>query len=798
MKKEEKAVENVKESEVVSDGISNDLSVDTKAMAKYLDIDEKYIIDDLHMTNLEKEKNPYLKSDLSNEKTIYKGDGTSRIDDVKSGESVSIADGTITGNEDGTVHVKSDYLGEFDYNPEEFRYGYKEVREADGSVGQLPVLEWITNDDGEINHLGLIENRNSSITIPDGIKSCDYMFANNENITLLPKLPDSVESAHGMFQNCPELLYGSRDINEGENICNVGGHVKFPEGLKDMSSMFKNSGKMKVDFGELPKSVLNVQDAWEGCEGMNGSDYYVDIGPLKLFEYKYTIPEYGNDITPYLTSTYAKNAMNDISNESVKKAADEAEYIVDEDGTIRADKKDLLENEELGIDKETLADAQAATGLKYQENIQKGLTSSEVEIASGGARSDNKVFNAATGQYEYDQTGELVSDDKSHSWWQHLVVDGGAGLLIGGVAGGLTGSKMVGLVVGVGGAVALDVMDILPESLSPILSGTANMLPEGGIKDKLNEWSKNLAGSTVDAQKSELTPEAVANEHQELRLGDSIKAANSVTIQDISESMYNNGRVVSTSMALWATAKRGESSAKTVNDYVVSKCTSAMESNWTSEIEKNGVTDEIKTDMKSYYTKMFEALDSYNQGAKDGIDSAFGKDSTKAQLSQKGLEMVNRSYTEGLMDSFVKMNDQYDFMSQSELKALQSDLQIDGIGDLTKYKDSNSFSELKMDAELEVDTLASMDALEEDSYSPDYGVSEDSVHYDAASARASKALPKSEKTNVEKTAKSSELTKETTSVESAKSKTDRGKQAEERFQDVLNADAKNAEELAYE
>ena len=696
-------------------------AVDTKALAGQLGIDESYIIDDLHMTNLEKEKNPYLKTDLSDQKTISKNDKGDRIDKLSDGDSVDIADGTLSKNENGTVHVESEYLGTFDYDPDMFCYGYKEVAEKDGSVGQLPVLEYIGDSNGQWGW-DFLGTRAADFDLPDGIKSCDYMFANNETIEYAPRMPDSVETAHCMYANAKNLDGHTRAAKDGENVLtNGGGSVHLSENLKDMSGMYKGCENMESDFGTLPESVVNITEAWEGCEGMGSTDDFWSGG------HTYSIPEYGSVATPYLTSVYAKNALNDISNEKVKEQADDADYVIDEDGSVADKHKDFVESGKSDgtLDEESLSESQAATGLDYQEDIYNGTVDSEVELASNGARSDNKVYNAATGKYEYDATGELQSDDKNVNSWQRYVIDGVAGLAIGGIAGKVTGSKLVGLAAGVGGAYLLDKSDILPKSFAPILSGTADLLPDGAAKDKLNEWAKELSGSEVDNQKAELTPDNVANMHQEDRLLDSVKSANSVMVQDVSESMQNNGKMAATAMALWSTARKGEDSAKTVNEYVVSKCTSAMEDKWNSQ-EPN---DELKAEMKSYYTKMFEALDSYNKGAKDGIESAFSSDETRKELSLYGLQMVNRSYTEGVMDSFVRMNEQYQFMSEAELSALQNNLKIDGIGDLTAYKDSSSFDELRSEASLEVDSLASVDVVNEDEdvYVPDYGTSKDSV-----------------------------------------------------------------------
>lgn len=745
---EDKETESVVQEDKKSE-TSFDTSIDTSEMTKQLGIDESYIIDDLHMTNLEKEKNPYLKTDLSGQETISKNDKGDRIDKLSDGDSVDIADGTLFGNEDGTVHVESDYLGTFDYEPDMFRYGYKEVKEADGTVGQLPVLEYIGDSNGQWGW-DWLETRAADFDIPDGIKSCDYMFANNETIEYAVRMPDSVESAHCMYAYAKNLDGHTRAAKDGENaLTNGGGSVHLSDNLKDMSGMYKGCSEMESDFGTLPESVVNITEAWEGCEGMGSTDDFWHFG------YTYSIPNYGSVETPYLTSVYAKNALNDISNEKVKEQADDAEYVINEDGKVNEKHQDFVESgkQDGTLDEDTLSKSQAATGLGYQEDIYNGTVDSEVEIASNGARSDNKVYNAATGQYEYDETGELQSDSKTANSWQRYVIDGVAGLAIGGITGKVTGSKIVGLAAGLGGAYLLDKSDILPKSFAPILSGTANLLPDGAAKDKLNDLAKELSGSTIDEQKEALTPENVAGMHQEDRLLDSVKSANSVMVQDVSQSMHNNGQMAATAMALWSTARKGEDSAKVVNDYVVSKCTSAMEEQWQSEIGDGQPSDELKANMKSYYTKMFETLDSYNEGAKAGIESEFAGDETKKQLSLYGLQMVNRSYTEGVMDSFIRMNEQYQFMTAEELSSLQGQLNIDGIGDLADYKDSLSFDDLKSEDALEVDSLVAVDDVELDDVDEVVGMKSVSVEQSVESVPEENVVAESDKSDKSKSSR---------------------------------------------
>lgn len=692
--------------------------LDTKALAKQLGISEAAVMKQLNsMTELEKEQWDYTKTDLSEYKTVTKSEGK-RIDNLKDGEKIEISDGTLERKGD-MIHVESKWLGTFDYNPDEFCYGYKELTEKDGSKSQLPVLEYVGGEDGEKGP-DWLETRWSNIKIPDGIKSCDYMFEGNKDLRCLPRIPDSVTSAHYMYANCSGIICSTEAGYDGENMINVNGSYHLPDGLRDMSGMFKNCPAMYTDFGKLPKNVVNITECWKGDEQLNWTESRL----LGLLKHTYTLPDVGEELTPYLSAAFAKDAFAGISTESVKEFADELNYVIGKDGAIDPTYQGYV-NEAVAsgeLDKELLDEAQAAAGVEFQEDVLDGKVDTENEIASNGARTDNIVYNAATGEYENDVTGELQSDSKNNpnELWQRLAIDGLTGLGLGWAAKKLTGSGTAGLIAGVGGAVLLDKVGILPKSFSPLLQTTAKLLPEGSdAQKKLLEWSNQLSGSTLDEQKANLRPEDVAGRHQEVRLQSSVQAANSVLVQDVTKSMQNNGKEAAMQMAFWSTATKGEASAQVVNKYVVSKCTSAMEAQWSADIKNGKPTSEQKEEMKSYYDKMFGALDAYNKGAMEGMNEKFGNGSVRAELSTYGLHMTNRAYMAGVMDSMLRMNEKYKLFTPEDIKAMQDKYDIQGVGDLSKYKDVSSFADIMSEEELEVDSLVSVDSMEDNTEDKD-------------------------------------------------------------------------------
>lgn len=717
--------------------------MNTKAIADRVNTNEEVVQGELYQTRLEQEQSDYHKTDLTDVPTVTEKNGK-RLDDMDKGESVDISDGTLTMNDDGTIHCKSEYLGEFDYDPELFAYGYKELKEADGSTSYLPILKYVghSGSDGagsKGNFLrpvfgdkmlgGMNFDCHSTFELPEGLKSADYTFEGNDELIFQPRLPDSLVSAHYGFANCSKLEYASFEAKDGEFfLTNSGGEIYFPESMKDTSCMYKNSKNFKGDFGDAPKNIVRADEMAAGTQtGEKGEGFYA------WYEHKEL--DWDGKQAPGLSKEHAKNMVNDVSNENAKKAQEDNEFLIEDDGTITNENREKMN--ELDVDDQMIQKSQVNTAIKYHNDVADGKVHSEVEIATDDMRSDNLVYNAATDSYEYDLTGELQSDEKGGSLWQRLVIDGGVGLGLGVVAGNLTNSKLVGIAAGVGGAYLLDHFDILPETLSPILTKTAEFLPEGGLKDQLLDWADDLSGSTVANQKENWDPEAVAHDHQSAHLEAGMEGLASVQVlsdEKIGESMYKNGEIAATRLALWSTATKGESSASCVNEKVVQRCTSTMEQHWAEQIGENGTpSDDMKNEMKDYYRSLFSALEEYNKGAMNGINSAFATNDAKKELSTYGLHMVNRSYVSGVMDSLTKMNERYDLFTPEELQELSNTYEISGIGNLAEYP--QSFQDVADTESFEVDSWVAVDATTDDEYTPDYGISKDSVQYKGESEK---------------------------------------------------------------
>lgn len=695
------------------------ISVDS--LADKLGVDKSLIIDDFNMTELEKQKNVYLKEDLSDTKTIKKVD-KKRIDDVSASskdKAKEVIDGVKVwrtknwmGNE--TVHIKSDYLGDFEYSPDDFTLGYKEIKEADGSTSKLPVLEYTGSGDGQAgwhtdNFLGMSStggvDLGSDPKIPKGLKVADYMFTGNKNMVHVPKMPNSVISMHCTFKDCKNLKEAASDAYSlpPDHIATFANYYNLPDKLQNMSYAFAGCDKLVLGFPDeaskyegMPQDLRNIRDAWEGCEeiGKKGSCFFGWV------DYQYKIPGYGGVTTPYLTSHYAEDALNKITSEDVKDKARNTEFLINDDGSVNEKVVEDIKNsdyfdeykakllkegktidEKTGLDKDTLDESKTHTGINHQKDIYDGKVSTNSQINSNGQLTDNYVYDDSRQLITNDNTGLMKSDEKpKESFWERLAIDGAAGFGIAGVFGKITKNKWVGLAAGVGGAYALDKFNVLPESFSPILRFTANLLPEGSWKDKLNELADKSGRQTINEQKKLLTDENVTTTNMYNRLSSSVFSVDSADVQSLNKSMYNNGKECGASMTFKALADIGEKGTSGITD-VVGEATNAMEDRWATKFKDKTPTEDDKKLMREYYTRLVEGLSEYNKGAKEGFATLPADYKT---ASQEGLKMANRAYTKTTLDSLKAMDGQYHFMDDATWSKLDS-YSIDGCGKLSEY-----------------------------------------------------------------------------------------------------------------
>ena len=140
---------------------------------------------------------------------------------TKEGEIVQFAGVTLIGRKDGKIDCKSEILGDFTYDPEEFTIKTLDVGEYNGEKIQYPYIEYDGVGDAPTNTLNILDVRHR-VKLPDGLKSSDYTFTGCEQVHMMPDLPDSLETMRYAFKDCKNLdiVGGNEGVTLPPNIRN--------------------------------------------------------------------------------------------------------------------------------------------------------------------------------------------------------------------------------------------------------------------------------------------------------------------------------------------------------------------------------------------------------------------------------------------------------------------------------------------------------------------------------------------------------------------------------------------------
>ena len=577
-------------------------------------IDPKHILEYVHMTNLEREESPYYKSDLSQVKVegtdynntltdgqsvevagctitakTYTGEevyGTQSVFGMEAGMAKAVREneqnesdfergvewffggltGGIVGDWSGSIaaltsvpkertlyHCSSPYLGEFDYDPTMYRIGYKPIEEKDGSVSQLPVLQYIgpdlhvmtgmLDDENDVIDKKLLLNNKAQRTIaestaanmvPKGCKVLDYTYtsgggmgAYGHNLEFIPDIPEGVESMNCTFKGCdsirsiPDLSDGSVRKGTLSTTCvNV-----LPSTLKNASSTFKGCTQLNGYFrsrdeegneiDQLPKGIVNTVDMFNGCEGLDKNYYdgYSDVGDVNILNpttwgnttwafwdgvenMNFDKAKFGGNYTPYLSPDLMRGIYDDISDSTVMARDGDTNtgYFKDDDvfAVIRQDGSLDESFNPLGLDQDKLNQSRSAQVILAEGKVDSAHVDTSVEVVSNGMRTNNKV-KQADGSYTYDATGYKKSyQDKvadTSSPWEKISMQAAVGLIAAGIGGGISNNKYVAIASGL--AAGFGSSYLLPNTLYPIVSKTAEIFGS----EKLQAWADKLPGA---------------------------------------------------------------------------------------------------------------------------------------------------------------------------------------------------------------------------------------------------------------------------------------------------------------
>ena len=217
----------------------------------------------------------------------------------------------------------------------------------------------------------------------------------------------------------------------------------------------------------------------------------------------------------------------------------------------------------------------------------------------------------------------------------------------------------------------------MPESMHPMLDS---------LIEKEHVDSKEDIAAVYADQMDRYTPIALDKSLQGLN------SAGGVTNESLAEALHVNGNAVAKNGVMLNVGQDGTESAKPVGEFV-QEVISKGESAWDTRLEKEGADKTaIASEMHDYYMGLMEGLEGYNKGALEGIDQAHGDKTEDVKVAMDGLSMVNKEYTQAVMDSMLEYNEKVPFLTEEDFAKLDS-LNIEGVGKLSKYEKGGTFHE---------------------------------------------------------------------------------------------------------
>lgn len=672
--------------------------------------------------------------------SIENADGK-RFDSVGSGKSKEVAElgGTITGTEDGKIKYKGE-LGDFTYDPDDWALGTKEVKdEASGVTTTIPVLRYINEDNsskwGDQVYGGNIE-------IPDGLKRLDYSFENNKALETIPRIPDSVESAHAAFKNCTKAeraannakddehdgvkqqaggtaaglagtvasgcaVYGACNgwnptgwialgvagvTSAGVGIYNVvagaendgkGGTWNMPDGLKDASEMFSGCKNLTEAYESAGKNLINARSMYAGTKKLGTDEVANKFGSVAITDFNSDSKLSKEAVQGSYTGTNVE-LTKDLKGNYSKDWDEETQTMNKAD--ITAEEKKEVEDLNRTLQEHDAVYGEVQNDMTVQTD---GLASSAVKKTEHGYQSTTNV-NDKNVKSAYSDSMDLVD--------RGLVSLGEFWILK-----KITGNMLVAGVATFG----LQAVGVLPKSMKPILNAVTGFVGEDSmigqalskISDKLpdeetttvNAASKDTAVDKKEARqdKKEKDSSDKTNSTVDERVKsdmNSLKvAATSDKVIDVSKAMEANGHQVVKDGVLLTAANKASNDQEFEDIKTMSMTMAAgLEEKATSMAGESGkLSDEDKKTLAAQCMNVMNSIDAYDNGALAQIKTQYGENNEKSDKAKLGLSQTMYVAATPLMDAVKDMDSKYNFLSKEDKEKL-SKMEITGV---TKYDD---------------------------------------------------------------------------------------------------------------
>ena len=637
----------------------------------------------------------------------------------------------------GTMVHYEGYLGSFDYNTRDFEIAYYET-EVDGNKISVPTLHYI-GDGGVSLYLGGGQagiTDGSKIVIPKGIINADYMFAGNQNITSMPKLPDSLESAHGMFLNCTgmtEACSGALDEK---------GTIKMPSKLKDISWMFSGCTQLKQAFGDMGSEMLDARYAFSDCKKLG---YLNENGKDGEMNNSFTVPDMTH--LRYANKTYLENIF-DNSNAGVDAIL--TQYVADNpefgssyttadgvhnndydklvDGSFDKEKELMIaeESSRQAILKMTDKNAKGVSGVAADTD---GTASTSVKLTDAGTFADDSTWAKFM---QDDFSGSYTEENKFGEILDRAIPAVGTYAISKSLLNRITGGRFKSITTL--GSVALAAVPQVVgfgNKLTPMLDWTANAVgPDSKVGKFLSNLSDKLKGKTVNYATTveELNADSTFEEMQDSATnyaavqlsnpfktmdakidGDTSESVVTATRFDVTAEMAANGKKIANDANLLFIACEPEENIKnTMSGGVMQTMIETVRTKMEEDVKAaNGDSEKLKAiaeKYSTYYQTALYNLDAYNDAAVEEVGNQYMQNPELKAQATNGLEKVMRTTATPLYAEMKKLQTEWkseyeiDFFSDKQLNDTSDKLSIQnaniaGLGTFNDFDPNKDYSD---------------------------------------------------------------------------------------------------------
>lgn len=243
----------------------------------------------------------------------------------------------------------------------------------------------------------------------------------------------------------------------------------------------------------------------------------------------------------------------------------------------------------------------------------------------------------------------------------------------------LTGNKLVGIAAGSLGVLALQKMDILPDSFSGISDYINNVKGYFNGEHQKEDAAQQQAQQQMDSMDAEVRN--IQNGFQ-VNTGTVTMELGREGAADIKSAMTEGGRLAAESGAFVAAGSMDAMTLQPLSQMMQANMNTFAEKTMSGVGEDGQLTKEMTTDLVAECKAMQDGFAAYSDAAKEQISAMYGSDPEMQALAMQGLENVMQAETAPFYQTMAALDAKYHFLSEEDKSYFE------GIAGVTPYADS--------------------------------------------------------------------------------------------------------------